>query len=422
MLKIRKIKNDKVYDITVEDNHNFYGNGILVHNCTEIGVPIFPIRGISIKRNIHFKYKEDRDEYYKLRTECYYHSDNDKEIHRYQIKMQKLYSFTNEDLTAEVDESKDYDYFDLFGYVNLSEVGVCILGGVNMGYCSDDRLPIVSEFLVRLLEEIIDYGEYSAVEVEKAAKMRRTLGIGFSDIFHLMAKNKKFYNTREGRQFLSNRIELCAYHMTRTSIDLAKERGPCQLVSDTKYHDGIMPIDTYEKTVDELVGDNEEFALDWELLRSGLLKYGIRHSTLMANAPFGSSAMVSNSTSGIEPPRGLATTKKGTVKLVPDIKKYGKYYTTAWGDDFNNIDYFKFIAVAQKWMDQTISVNEYHNLLKTNGKKKKTDLIEGVLTHRYYGGKTLYYSNIRSTDQADGDDGIIEEESDVGCAGGGCIV
>jgi len=73
-------------------------------------------------------------------------------------------------------------------------------------------------------------------------------------------------------------------------------------------------------------------------------------------------------------------------------------------------------------MDQTISVNEYHNLLKTNGKKKKTDLIEGVLTHRYYGGKTLYYSNIRSTDQADGDDGIIEEESDVGCAGGGCIV
>jgi len=130
--------------------------------------------------------------------------------------------------------------------------------------------------------------------------MRRTLGIGFSDIFHLMAKNKKFYNTREGRQFLSNRIELCAYHMTRTSIDLAKERGPCQLVSDTKYHDGIMPIDTYEKTVDELVGDNEEFALDWELLRSGLLKYGIRHSTLMANAPFGSSAMVSNSTSGIQ--------------------------------------------------------------------------------------------------------------------------
>lgn len=27
-----------VYDITVEDTHNFYANGILVHNCTEIGL------------------------------------------------------------------------------------------------------------------------------------------------------------------------------------------------------------------------------------------------------------------------------------------------------------------------------------------------------------------------------------------------
>lgn len=24
---------EDVYDITVEDNHNFYGNNILVHNC-----------------------------------------------------------------------------------------------------------------------------------------------------------------------------------------------------------------------------------------------------------------------------------------------------------------------------------------------------------------------------------------------------
>jgi len=394
---------------------------LIVSNlCTEIAVPIFPLTDISIKRNITFIDDDARREYYKLRMEAYYFSDNKKEIIRFQNRMHKLYTFDNESIVAEVDESKDFDYFTLAGMVNLSEVGVCILGGINMGYCTDERLPIVSEFLVRLLEALIDYGEYSAVEVEKAAKMRRTLGIGFSDIFHLMALNKKFYNTREGRQFLSNRVELCAYHMTRTSIELAKELGPCQLVSDTKYSDGIMPIDTYNKNVDELVGENNEFDLDWEILREGLLKYGIRHSTLMANAPFGSSAMVSNSTSGIEPPRGLITTKKGNMKLVPDIKKIGRFYTTAWGEDFNNIDYFKFVAVVQKWEDQTISTNQYHNLLRTDGKKKKSELIQEVLIARYYGLKTLYYSNIRSTDQADGND--IEEEEDIGCAGGGCVV
>ena len=37
---IRKESNeriiDKVYDITVEDRHEFFANGILVHNCTDV--------------------------------------------------------------------------------------------------------------------------------------------------------------------------------------------------------------------------------------------------------------------------------------------------------------------------------------------------------------------------------------------------
>jgi ribonucleotide reductase alpha subunit len=37
MLRIEKLNTkSKVYDITVEDNHNFYANDILVHNCSEI--------------------------------------------------------------------------------------------------------------------------------------------------------------------------------------------------------------------------------------------------------------------------------------------------------------------------------------------------------------------------------------------------
>lgn len=40
-IKIRKIKlakNEDVYDITVRKNHNFFANGLLVHNCCEIGL------------------------------------------------------------------------------------------------------------------------------------------------------------------------------------------------------------------------------------------------------------------------------------------------------------------------------------------------------------------------------------------------
>jgi len=39
MLIIEELLEDRdVFDITVEDNHNFYANGILVHNC-EIMLP-----------------------------------------------------------------------------------------------------------------------------------------------------------------------------------------------------------------------------------------------------------------------------------------------------------------------------------------------------------------------------------------------
>ena len=41
-----------------------------------------------------------------------------------------------------------------------------------------------------------------------------------------------------------------------------------------------------------------------------------------------------------------------------------------------------------------------------------------MLVLRKYGGKTMYYQNIRGTDQVDG----LEEDEDEGCKGGGCKI
>ena len=47
-IKIEKLeKTIDVYDITVQDNHNFYANNILVHNCQEITLPTTPISHID---------------------------------------------------------------------------------------------------------------------------------------------------------------------------------------------------------------------------------------------------------------------------------------------------------------------------------------------------------------------------------------
>lgn len=47
IIEIEIISNEDVYDITVEDNHNFLANGTLVHNCVEIGMYAYDDEGNS---------------------------------------------------------------------------------------------------------------------------------------------------------------------------------------------------------------------------------------------------------------------------------------------------------------------------------------------------------------------------------------
>ena len=84
----------------------------------------------------------------------------------------------------------------------------------------------------------------------------------------------------------------------RSSNELAKEKGWCADFGRTKYADGILPIDTYKKDVDELV--DPEYNYDWESLRASISEHGLRHSTLSAQMPSESSSVVSNATNGIE--------------------------------------------------------------------------------------------------------------------------
>jgi len=414
--------------------HKLVFNGVLTGNCMEILTCNYPMYDtVQIRRNIVFKSEKHRKLYYDLRRELYHIQVDDSKHEGYLTRLRECYDFKTEDMTAHVDENEDYDYFSLNGYLNLGEIGVCIIAGINLGLTTKERLAIVSEYLVRAENELIDYMEYDLPEIEKAAKMRRTIGIGFSDIFHLLAKNHVYYNTREGRQLVHDWVELASFHMIRTSIELAKDFGPCKLITDTKWDDGIMPYDTYNKNVDELVTHNNQ-GLDWEGLRVDLLKYGMYNSTLMANAPFSGSAGPSGSTNGIEPPRGLIAKKSGVPKIVPEYNELKDWYTTAWSPEFNNFDYFKLVAVVQKWMDQGISLNDYQDLTRyVNNKIKKSELVKLLVMARYYGQKTLYYQNMKSIDKNDNEEseldddlsislGVVDEGGENGCSGGGCQI
>ena len=56
---------------------------------------------------------------------------------------------------------------------------------------------------------------------------------------------------RHGMQFM-DLSESFQYYLLKSSNKIAKEKGHCENFGRTKYADGILPIDTYKKDVDEI--------------------------------------------------------------------------------------------------------------------------------------------------------------------------
>jgi len=171
------------------------------------------------------------------------------------------------------------------------EIALCILSAINVGRVkSDDELEDLCDLSVRGLEELIDYQNYPVEAAEIATKARRSLGIGFIGLAHYLAKLGYNYDSQEAWDAIHGLSESFQYYLLKASNQLAKEKGHCEYFGRTKYADGVLPIDTYKKDVDEI--SSVKLENDWESLRASILEHGLRHSTLSAQMPSESSSVV----------------------------------------------------------------------------------------------------------------------------------
>ena len=276
------------------------------------------------------------------------------------------------------------------------EIALCILSAINVGKVKDDsEFEELCNLAVRGLEELIDYQQYPVVAAEKSTKARRSLGVGFIGLAHYLAKLGFDYDSQEAWDAVHSLSESFQYFLLKSSLQIAKEKGPCEYFNRTKYAHGILPIDTYKKDVDEL--SNPTLQHDWETLREDIKLYGIRHSTLSAQMPSESSSVVSNATNGIEPPRGYLSvkqSKKGPLKqIVPQYQSLKNNYTLLW-DMPSNRGYINIVAVMQKFFDQAISGNwSYNPENYPDNEVPVSVMAQDMLTCFKYGHKTAYYQN-----------------------------
>jgi len=276
------------------------------------------------------------------------------------------------------------------------EIALCILSAINVGKIRDVQdLEILCDLSVRSLDELIDFQGYPVNAAEIATRARRSLGVGFIGLAHYLAKQGVKYDDKEAWKLVHDLTESFQYYLIKSSVDLAKEKGACTYSDRTKYAQGILPIDTYKKDVDEIVPNILQH--DWESLREEVKQYGIRNSTLSAQMPSESSSVVSNATNGIEPPRdylSVKKSKKGPLKqIVPSYGTLKNNYTLLW-DMPSNSGYINVVAVMQKFFDQAISGNwSYNPQHYDNNEVPVSVMAQDLLTTYKYGWKTSYYQN-----------------------------
>jgi len=293
------------------------------------------------------------------------------------------------------------------------EIALCTLAAFNLGaFESLDELEELADIQVRALDALLDYQDYP-VNAALHGKKRRTLGIGVTNFAYYLAKNGVYYSNGSANRLTHRLFEAFQYYLLKASNNLAKEQGACEWFNETKYAKGILPIDTYKKEVDGVCP--EPLHYDWEGLRAEILKYGLRNSTLSALMPCETSSQITNSTNGIEPPRGLISvkaSKDGILKqVVPGFKHYGDNYELLWNIP-NNTSYIELIGIMQKFVDQAISANTNYDPTRFEGDKVPMKALLQDLLYAYkMGVKTLYYHNTR--------DGAGTNDDD-GCASGAC--
>lgn len=303
------------------------------------------------------------------------------------------------------------------GHVD-EEIALCTLAAINLGLVEsyEDFLK-ASRVLTRALDNLLDYQHYP-VDAALKNKKRRTLGVGVVNLAYALAKRGFKYGDEGSKLYTHQTFEALQYTLLKASNELAKERGKCELFHHTKYNEGLLPIDNYNRNVDKII--TTPYLCDWDTLHNDIIEYGLRNSTLSALMPSETSSQISNATNGIEPPRAVVTTKGSKDglyrQIIPEAAELRYDYTYVW-DMESNDGYLELVAIMQKFVDQAISANTNYDPAKFPGNKVPANIILRDLITAYKNGiKTLYYHNTRDGGDASGN---IEEDD---CESGACKI
>lgn len=181
------------------------------------------------------------------------------------------------------------------GEIPLPPYGACDLGSINLvrfvrepfsdaGQLDLDRLRTITEVAVRMMDNVIDVSRFPLAQQAEQARGTRRIGLGVTGLADTLILLGLHYADDAARKLAGEIMAAIRDTAYRTSIDLAREKGPFPFFEHQRYLAG-----EYVRT---LPTDIQE----------GIRQHGIRNSHLIAIAPTGTISLLANNvSSGIEP-------------------------------------------------------------------------------------------------------------------------
>ncbi|OGK24077.1 ribonucleoside-diphosphate reductase [Candidatus Roizmanbacteria bacterium RIFCSPHIGHO2_02_FULL_38_11] len=253
------------------------------------------------------------------------------------------------------------------GEEGLPAWGVCNLGSINLsslvkfkdvdkkGAFDFKILKRLVRAAVRFQDSIVDLDPYIFEGIRKTQlEGERRIGLGTMGLGDTLIKLHLRYGSDKALAFIDKVYRSIRDEAYRTSVEMAREKGVFPKFDKIKYPNG--------KFIRELPKD----------LQKDIKKHGIRNSILLMQAPTGSTSLMANATSGIEPVYEFEFIRRDRLgthmirhhlyeewykKHEKEIKE-GKVKKPDWFVSSNELtpeDHVKVQAVIQKYVDASIS-------------------------------------------------------------------
>jgi ribonucleoside-diphosphate reductase alpha chain len=174
------------------------------------------------------------------------------------------------------------------GEIWLEEYGCCDLGALVLpnfvvdGQLDWEQLARTVKIGVRFLDNVLDVNNYPLPAIEENCKDVRRIGLGVMGLHTMLMELGMNYDSWQSLEFVDELFAFIKEQAYWASVELAKEKGPFPAF-DEAFVDGKF-IQTLDKELQDAIYDN-----------------GIRNCALLTIAPTGTTSMVPDVSSGIEP-------------------------------------------------------------------------------------------------------------------------